>query len=133
MESLYSHVESLAKSTSGGKNEAVKVDFTTWPAYFTYDVLSELCFGKAFGFSQAQGDINGLIQAGEESILPLGVVVRWPVILRWAKRLGFMGMMQVNENTPGMGEFVKVCMMNRVDGGGRRDKVALTGNSIVIH
>jgi len=37
-------------------------DFTIWSEYFTYDMITDVVFGKAFGFCRTASDVGGGIR-----------------------------------------------------------------------
>ncbi|TGZ77922.1 cytochrome P450 [Ascodesmis nigricans] len=103
------HINPCSSSSDDGrkKGKTVELDFTIWPSFLTYDVLTKLCFGKEYGFCRERRDLGGLVKAGEDNIVPVGVAMRLPVVMRWVRRLGLERLLEVTEETPGMGEFIK--------------------------
>lgn len=51
-------------------------DFSPWSMYLAYDVVSDLAFGKAFGFVKTGKDVFGLIKGFHEALPVVGVMQR---------------------------------------------------------
>ncbi|KAI5776491.1 cytochrome P450 [Geopyxis carbonaria] len=59
-----------------------KLDFAYWASYYAYDVISELCFGRPFGFIKAGNDFYGLADGFKDHIFWQGLFVRLPSVVR---------------------------------------------------
>src|SRR5690606_146665 len=56
----------------------VAMDFGPWSQYFAYDVVSELVFGKPFGFTKTASDVAGLIRSLHIAMPGAGILQRIP-------------------------------------------------------
>ncbi|RPA85284.1 putative cytochrome P450 monooxygenase [Ascobolus immersus RN42] len=54
------------------------MDFGPWSQYYAYDVVSELAFGKPFGFVKAASDVAGLIHSLHITMPGAGILQRIP-------------------------------------------------------
>lgn len=58
--------------------------------FLAWDVISELCFGEPFGFISKEQDVDGMAHALEATMLPGGVVLRLPWLLKTMKFIGLL-------------------------------------------
>lgn len=56
------------------------MDFGPWSQYYAYDVVSELAFGKPFGFVKNGSDVAGLIKSLHVAMPFAGILQRIPEI-----------------------------------------------------
>lgn len=52
------------------------LDYADWTSYIAYDIVSELGFGRAFGFVRTASDVYGLIRSFHHGLPLVGTMMR---------------------------------------------------------
>ncbi|RPA82256.1 cytochrome P450 [Ascobolus immersus RN42] len=87
-------LDALQQTYATRKGEPAKIfDFLQWPAFFSYDTLTELAFGEPMGFVQEQRDIGDMYQSFETALYPIGAMIRVPSVFKFLKFTGIHDMM----------------------------------------
>ncbi|KAF2666532.1 putative cytochrome P450 [Microthyrium microscopicum] len=60
-------------------------DLCDWAVFMAYDIVSEIGFGKPFGFVPAGTDIGGLIQGFHDGMTAFGLMARFHPFVTWIK------------------------------------------------
>ncbi|KAJ6120868.1 hypothetical protein N7523_005148 [Penicillium sp. IBT 18751x] len=60
-------------------------DFAWWAVYMAYDIISEIGFGRPFGFIEKGEDIGGLIQGFHDGLPAFGLLARLHPFTSWMK------------------------------------------------
>jgi cytochrome P450 len=60
-------------------------DLCDWAVFMAYDIVSEIGFGKPFGFVPAGTDIDGLIQGFHDGMTSFGLLARFHPFTTWIK------------------------------------------------
>lgn len=60
-------------------------DLCDQSVFMAYDIVSEIGFGKPFGFVPAGNDIDGLIQGFHDGMTPFGLLARFHPFTTWIK------------------------------------------------
>ncbi|KAH8731990.1 cytochrome P450 [Phaeosphaeriaceae sp. PMI808] len=95
------------KYTSTGDNYR-PVDFGEKASFFTLDVISELAFGQAFGYLEADGDVYDYLAITKTYIPIMMVVANVPSIARLLQSPLLRGMLPKESDKLGFGAFIGV-------------------------
>lgn len=82
------------------------MDFAKAAQYFTLDVISDLAFGKPFGFLATDSDVHDYIKMTEESMPVMMVVSVMPWIARLMQTKLFKGLLPSEKDKLGFGKFI---------------------------
>ena len=66
-----------------------KFSFAEWAAFLTYDVISEVAFGKPFGFIEQCTDISNLISSWHTGLWAFSLTSRLYPMTAWLKKTPF--------------------------------------------
>jgi hypothetical protein len=63
-----------------------KFDVCDWSVFMAYDIVSEIGFGRAFGFVDAAADVGGLIRDFHDGMMAFGLLARFHPFTTWVKQ-----------------------------------------------
>ncbi|KAJ5147049.1 hypothetical protein N7476_001423 [Penicillium atrosanguineum] len=66
-------------------NTGEPFDFAWWAVYMAYDIISEIGFGRPFGFIEKGEDIGGLIKGFHDGLPAFGLLARLHPFTSWMK------------------------------------------------
>lgn len=72
------HVLRLVKQLDSFSGEIF--DYAPWAQYFAYDVVSDVAFGKAFGFLPTGTDVYNLISSFIAILPYVGIIAKLPTV-----------------------------------------------------
>ena len=92
---------------------ACKFAYTTsFLSFLAYDIISELVFGRKFGFMESRTDVNGLIAEKRPGMLMFGVMSRVPLISKIIRsKLIAPFILPKPTDKSGMGAAMGVCIL----------------------
>jgi len=71
------------------KFEGKQFDLAPWGTYVAFDIISQVGFGKPFGFVEKGGDVGGLIEALHDGLVVFGVFAKLYPLMEWIKTTWF--------------------------------------------
>ncbi|KAI5791044.1 putative cytochrome P450 monooxygenase [Pyronema domesticum] len=81
-------VEWISKLDKEFATTGKTMEYSSWSSYFTYDVISELAFGKPLGFVEKGYDIDDLIVSFHKGALSFNVMARLHPLTNFFKKTG---------------------------------------------
>ena len=71
-------------------------DFSMWATYLVFDIISEVAFGKPFGFVDEARDVSGLIHGWHQGLWGYSILSRLHPMTTWLKRTPLQKYMVAN-------------------------------------
>ncbi|KAI5776248.1 cytochrome P450 monooxygenase [Geopyxis carbonaria] len=91
------HVDAWVAALGERADAGGVFDFSAWPELLTLDILGELCFGAPFGAVEARRDVHGLAKGFGDALVAVGMLDRWPNVVRYFKCVGVAGWLEPRE------------------------------------